>query len=289
MDEDGFARLAAAEVAVVGLGLMGGSLALALRSHCRSIVGVDPDPRACALALECGAVDRAAELDGALAADVLILAAPVRAITALVQDFARRPALEHPTVLLDLGSTKAQIVAAMQALPSGWDPLGGHPMCGKEVSGLAHAEASLFRDKLFVLTPLARTSPKALSLARALVAAVGARPLALSPDRHDTLAAHSSHLPYLAAALLVRAAEAAGDPQVWQLAASGFRDTSRLAASDVTMMLDILLTNRSAILAALERYQAEAATLSALLQDGAVEALRDFLTQAFDRRRGLFQ
>ena len=101
--------------------------------------------------------------------------------------------------------------------------------------------------------------------------ALGARPLELAPERHDQLAAAASHLPYLAAAGLVRAAEGLGDEQVWQMAASGFRDTSRLAASDVTMMTDILLTNRQAISAALVRYQSELGSLIALLDGGDAE------------------
>jgi prephenate dehydrogenase len=289
MDEDGFARLSAARVAVVGLGLMGGSLALALRGRCRSIAGVDADPAILALALEQGVIDQAGPAVAELEADVVVLAAPVRAIVAHLADLAQRPSPARHAVLLDLGSTKSQIVAAMQALPPGWDPIGGHPMCGKEVSGLEHAEAGLFHDKVFVLTPLQRTTPAALALAQALVAVIGARPLVLAPDHHDELAAHSSHLPYVVAALLVRAAEAGADPRVWQMAASGFRDTSRLAASDVTMMLDILLTNRTAILQALGRYQAETEALVALLQSGEAAPLRSFLTQAFQRRRGLFQ
>jgi len=289
MEDDGFSRLAAARVAVVGLGLMGGSLALALRGRCQSILGADPHPATLDLALERGVIDAALPAGPRFEADLVILAAPVRAIVGQLSHLASLPSPTHTTVLLDLGSTKGAITSAMQALPAGWDPIGGHPMCGKEVSGLAHAEAGLFRDKVFVLAPLERTSPEALALARALVAAIGARPLLLEPVRHDGLAAHSSHLPYAVAALLVRAAEAAGDPQIWDLAASGFRDTSRLAASDVTMMLDILLTNRDALLQALGRFQAEAGALAALLEQGDAEALRAFLTQPFQRRQSLFQ
>jgi prephenate dehydrogenase len=289
MDEAGFGRLATARVVVMGLGLMGGSLALALRGHCRTIVGVDSDPAALALAADRGMIDEVARPDQVLPADLVILAAPVRAILAILAELAQWPSPPHATVLLDLGSTKRDIAAAMQALPAGWDPIGGHPMCGKEVAGAAHAEPSLFQDKVFVLTPLERTSQGALELAQSVVAAVGARSLLLSPDRHDALAAQSSHLPYIVAALLVRAAEAGGDPQVWDMAASGFRDTTRLAASDVTMMMDILLTNRAAILQALGRYQAEVDALLSILESGEVQALRDFLTQPYQRRRSLFQ
>jgi prephenate dehydrogenase len=176
----------------------------------------------------------------------------------------------------------------MQALPAGYDPLGGHPMCGKEVSGLAHADGALFRDKVFVLVPLARTPPAALALARALAAAAGARPWVLPPDQHDQLAALSSHLPYLAASALVGAAARAEAPDVWQMAASGFRDTSRLAASDVTMMLDILLTNRQPLLAALGRYRGELEALMALLEAGEAEPLRARLSEIQAERKRRF-
>jgi prephenate dehydrogenase len=285
MDEDGFGRLGAARVTIAGLGLMGGSLALGLRGKCGELMGVDPDPAAAALAVERNVVDRVADFaTAASATDLLILAAPVRAILALLRQLGHEPRPERPTVVLDLGSTKAEIVQAMRALPAGWDPVGGHPMCGKEASGLAHAEAGLFQGRVFVLTRLERTSPGALRLAGEVVAAVGAREMRLGAEQHDTLAASSSHLPYLAASALVRAAEAAGDGAVWDMAASGFRDTSRLAASDVTMMLDILLTNRAAIGAALARYRAELDDLTRLLAAGDAEGLRALLQGAQARR-----
>jgi prephenate dehydrogenase len=289
MEEPGFTNLARARVAVVGLGLMGGSLALALRGRCQALWGVDSDPSAVADACHHGIIDHGVDFSDAISADVLVLAAPVRAILAQLADLARRPAPAGRLIVLDLGSTKTEIAAAMRRLPAAYAPVGGHPMCGKEVSGLAHAEAGLFRDKVFVLTPLERTPQWALSGVQELVDAIGAQPIELSPERHDELAAAASHLPYLAATLLVRAAEGLGDDQVWEMAASGFRDTSRLAASDVTMMTDILLTNRQAIASALERFQAELSTLMSLLESADAEALAAFLAAAAERRRGLFR
>ena len=289
MDEPGF-TLANARVAIVGLGLMGGSLALALRGRCREIVGADSDPAALRFALDHAIVDRAADFDSALDCDLLLLAAPVRAILAQLVSLSHSSiSNQQSTIILDLGSTKNQIVAAMHSLPSHFDPVGGHPMCGKEVSGIAHAEADLYRGKTFVLTPLARTSPAALALAHELIETVGACPLLLSAERHDTLAAVSSHLPYMVAVALMRAAESLDDEQIWTLAASGFRDTSRLAASDVTMMTDILLTNRTAILDALTRYRHELDTLIALMDTADPDALRAALAPAQSRRSELFK
>ncbi len=290
MDEPGFA-LASARVAVVGLGLMGGSLALALRGRCREIVGVDADPAALRFALDHAAVDRTADFDSALACDLLVLATPVRTILAQLAALSSQTTADRrpPAVILDLGSTKSQIIAAMEKLPPRFVPLGGHPMCGKEVSGIAHAEADLYRGKTFVITPLERTSPAALILAQELIETLGARPLVLSAERHDALAAVSSHLPYAVAVALVRAAQSLGDDQLWALAASGFRDTSRLAASDLTMMTDILLTNRVALLDALTRYRHELDALIALIDAGDPEALRAALAPAQSWRSELFK
>jgi prephenate dehydrogenase len=289
MDEPDFTSLAAARVAVVGLGLMGGSLALALRGHCRELVGVDVSATTIDYARRHTVVDRVVDFEEALEADLIILAVPVRTIVALLARLPAGPAAGPPAVVLDLGSTKSEIAGAMQALPPAYDPIGGHPMCGKEVAGLIHADAGLFQDKVFVLSPLDRTTPRAVDLAQAVVAAVGARPVILPAARHDRLAAASSHLPYAAAVALVRAAESLDDDQVWELAASGFRDTSRLAASDVSMMTDILLTNRAAILDALARIQTELGVLAALLDGADAAGLSEFLTAAAERRRKLFQ
>ena len=128
-------------------------------------------------------------------------------------------------------------------------------MCGKETSGLSAADSDLFRGCLFVLTPLEQTRPGTLNIALELTAALHARSLTLDPQRHDHATAAISHLPYLISTTLVDAVIHLDDDEAWPLAASGFRDTSRLAASDVTMLLDILTSNRSEVLNALESAQ----------------------------------
>jgi prephenate dehydrogenase len=163
-------------------------------------------------------------------------------------------------------------------------------MCGKETSGLVAAEATLYEGAPWVLVPLPRTSPAALALARELVEAVGARPMVMDAERHDRLVAAISHLPYsLAVALVLTTASfGAEDEMVWKLAASGFRDTSRVAASDVTMMLDILLTNQLAVGEALRRAGAHLTNLSNLLDTGDEEGLRALLLAAHDQRVPMF-
>lgn len=260
-------------VTIVGLGLMGGSLALALRrlADRPRLLGVVRSPERAREVAERNVVDEVtADLfAGVSQADVVVLATPVRTVIRHIR--AIGPHLKPGAVLLDLGSTKAEICEAMAALPDSVQPVGGHPMCGKEVSGLEHAEASLYEGATFVLCPLPRTAAWALDLCTDLVCRVGARPLILDPDRHDRLVAAISHLPYLVAVALVAAAHRVGeeDPTVWRVAASGFRDTSRLASSDVKMMLDILMTNREAVLGMLERYMEELNTLYHLIEEGA--------------------
>jgi prephenate dehydrogenase len=279
-------ELADTRVAVVGLGLMGGSLAGGLRGQCRAVVGVARRTETVETALARGLVDRGTTdlAGGVRQADVVVLATPVRVILRLLGEIG--PLLPEGCLLMDVGSTKAQIVTNMAALPDHVQPLGGHPMCGKEVSGIAAAEPTLYQGHSFVLTPLLRTSETALALGRALVEAVGARPLVLDPHRHDRLVAAVSHLPYLLACALVGAAEttADADPTVWDVAASGFRDTSRLAASDVTMMLDILLTNRAAVLEALNVCSVQLRYLSYLVEAGDEEGLRTALSAIRDRK-----
>lgn len=261
---------------------MGGSLALALRAAgwAERLIGVGRDPAVLAAAKAAGAIDAGtSELAaGVASADVVVLATPVRTILRLlpeVGDHARPGAL-----IMDLGSTKQQICRAMIGLPEGLEPVGGHPMCGKEVAGFAAAEATLFQGRPFVLCPVSRTAPTALALARSLAQAVGARPVVLEPALHDRAVGAISHLPYALAVSLMSIVNAGSTPTAWSLAAGGFRDTSRVAGSDVSMMLDILLTNREAVLAWLDAFAVPLAELRAELDRGDEDALRERLTAA---------
>jgi prephenate dehydrogenase len=198
--------------------------------------------------------------------------------------------LSESCLLMDLGSTKAQIVAEMSRLPEHVQPLGGHPMCGKEVSGVEVADTSLYQGCTFILCPLERTSPAALDLARALVEAVGAFPLVLEAERQDFLVATVSHLPYLLACALVATADTmtSPDPAAWEIVAGGYRDTSRVAGSDITMMLDILLTNREEILKSVETCQSQLTGLARLLEAGDEEGLRAKLGTLREKRTEMF-
>lgn len=262
--KDGAGELAGKRVAIVGLGLMGGSLAMALRGHCRELIGIDPDPETLALAGQKGVVDRLSDRPEQLLAEaqVIVLAAPVRAILKILYQL---PAW-HPgdPVVLDLGSTKAEIVRAMQALPARFDPLGGHPMCGKERTSLKAADAQLYLGRPFAFTPLERTSARARRLAGQLAAAVGARPVWIDAGAHDRWVAATSHLPYLLASAL-----SAGTPiECAPLVGPGFIGTSRVASTSPDVMLDILITNRSNLLEALSRFLARLDDLERWLESG---------------------
>lgn len=278
-------------VCIIGLGLMGGSLALALRAAEADLgplhlVGVSRHQATLDAAQAAGAVDTVTTdlAAGVAEANVIVLATPVRTILRLIPEVGRyaRPG----TLVLDLGSTKAEICATLARLPEELQPVGGHPMCGKEVGGFAAAEADLYRDKIFVLCRLPRTAQEAFDRALALVTAIGARPVIADPAEHDRAAAAISHLPYAAAVALVNAEAAAGNSLTRQLAASGFRDTTRLAASDAEMMLDILLTNRAAVSEWLDAFQTQLADLKEMLIAGDEAALRARLSTAQTRREG---
>lgn len=281
-------RLADCRVAVVGLGLMGASLCMDLVRNglCREVRGIARRTDTVLEAFFAGAVDLATNdpETGVLGADVVIIATPVRTIIDMLETIA--PSLWPGTLVMDMGSTKAEICAALDQLPGGVQPVGGHPMTGKETAGFEAAEPGLYRGATWVLSPLARTSPEALCLATELVETVGARPVVLAPARHDRLVASISHLPFLVASALVAAVEEVGitDPAVWEIAAGGFRDTSRVAASDTRMFMDILLTNRAAVLEQVDSFIEHIGELRDLLAGGDEDDLRAALLQTQQTR-----
>jgi len=183
-------------------------------------------------------------------------------------------------IVLDLGSTKAQIIQAMRTLPGAFDPLGGHPMCGKEQNSFTHAEAGLFRGATFAFCRLERSSSQVIQFAEELVRAIGAAPLWLNAESHDQWTAATSHLPYL----IANALAAATPLQVAPLIGPGFRSTTRVAGSNSGMMLDILLTNRSQILTAAASFQDTFQKLLALLEaDGEQELAQNLQTGRVQR------
>ena len=268
---------------IVGTGLMGGSLAMALRPFIPhlTLVDHDPDTRAACATLADVVTDTFA--DGVREATLVILAVPARAIVGLLADL---PAIRPDgCAVMDIGSTKSDICAAMADLPPQFDSIGGHPMCGKEISGFAAADADLYRGQTFVLCEHGGTTAVLQQTAVQLIHHIGANPIHLAPDTHDNLVAAISHLPYLASATLMRTAAAMEDERAWTVSASGFRDTSRIAGSDPQMMLDILMTNKTAVLTQLAHFQEMLTAVTTHLQNDDEAALRDWLTRAQSEHR----
>lgn len=289
-------ELADCTIAIAGLGLMGGSLGLALRGRVARVIGIARRAETIEQALAAGAIDTGCSTlaEGIAEADIIVLATPVSVILAQIEEIgrlARGGGVRDGVVVIDLGSTKERICNALDGLPAAIQPVGGHPMCGKETSGLDVAEAGLYCGAPFVLSALPRTASQAMALATCLALAVGACPIELDPVRHDRLAAGISHVPYLAALAVFAAANdlAQEDAMAWRLAAGGFRSTTRLAGSDDKMMADILLTNRAAVLAQLDRLQAGLAQLTASITTGDETGLRDIAGAVRERRSAFLE
>ncbi|GAB4454303.1 MAG: hypothetical protein Kow0070_00430 [Anaerolineales bacterium] len=285
--EDDFS-LEHATVGILGLGLMGGSLALALKGKCARLIGFDPHPPTLELALSKKIIDHALPHPqplsrGERGVDLLILAAPVPAILNLLHQLPTtnyQPALSAaeglPITLLDLASTKRGIVRAMSALPASFDPIGGHPICGKEKLGLENADPNLYRGAPFVLTPLERTSPRAKSAAKQLISAVGAHPLEMTAEEHDRVLASTSHLPFLLASALAHSTPQEFAP----LVGPGFRSASRLAGTPADMMMGILQSNRDNLLNAIQFFRHALNEIESVLENEDYAQLEEFLNQS---------
>lgn len=245
-------------VAIVGLGLIGGSVGLALRKAkaAQHVAGYDLGRGVSERAQRLGAIDQAYEAlaDAVQGAELVVLATPVGSMRHLLGQLAS--VLTPGSVVTDVASTKAQVMQwAEELLPPSVSFVGGHPMAGKEVSGVEAADAELFRGKVYCLCATARTRPAAVKKVSMLIEMLGAHMRFMEPMQHDEQVAGVSHLPFLASVALVNAV--AGQdywPEMAILAASGFRDMSRLAAGSPEMYRDICLTNSEAITAWMDTY-----------------------------------
>jgi len=284
------------KVAILGPGLIGASVGLALKQRglAHEIVGLARHPSTLEKAVSVGAIDSGTlRLEEALeGADVVVFAAPVTATIALLEQIGRLafPLLkgkESKPLLTDVCSTKAAVVeAARRSLPAGLEFIGGHPMAGGEPSGPEYARADLFLGATWVLTPIPQSSPEALSRSEAFARALGANVILLSPELHDELVAVVSHLPHLlAVALMQEAGEIASiHPQTWQVAARGFRDMTRLAASSAAVWKDICLTNSACLLRALAAFRSRLEKVETWLQHGEGQALKELLENVRQER-----
>ncbi len=265
--------------AVVGLGLIGGSLAFRLRGAHMRVLGVDVDAKALDLARQRGAIDTGSTDLGVVAdADLVIVATPLNQLAQVGIAAARR--MRSGAVLTDVGSVKAPVVAAIHAsLPANVRFVGGHPMAGSEGTGMAAAAAALLDGRPFILTPTARTAPEGVATMQAVVTRIGMRPVILDPVQHDELVAQVSHLPYVVSLALLRAvaddAKSIGGPAMAEM--------TRIARSPAGMWAEICRANREAILRALARFEVELSRLRRGLDTGTI---RDVLPPADEDTAG---
>jgi prephenate dehydrogenase len=276
-------------IAVLGTGLIGGSIGLAVREQGHTVLGYDPDADRAARAKAIGALDESVpSLEAAVkAADVVVVAVPVGRAADVVLDALRAGA----AIVTDVGSVKAPVVDAVHAA----DPeravrfVGGHPMAGSEQDGLDGADREMFAGATWVLTPTDTTDPAAFAAVHDLAASLGAEVVAVSAEHHDALVAMVSHVPQLTATTLMDVAARRGEEHatLLRLAAGGFRDMTRIAAGHPAIWPDICVANREAIVAALDDYLVALQRVRTLVADADRGGLLDLLERARAARRNL--
>lgn len=277
-------------VTIIGVGLIGGSLGLALKNAGGDrlvITGVDSDAASVAEAVRTGAIDRGtlALAEGAADADVVFLCTPVLQIPALVAQVA--PLLKAGAIISDVGSTKLYLAEKIRGLiPDGVHYVGGHPMAGREKSGITAASKDLFRDKWYIITPDADTAVAAVDSVRELVALTGARVTVMDMAHHDRCAAVISHVPHVGAAALVNllGCYPGQEEYMLSLAGGGFCDTTRIASSNADMWADICLTNDAMIIDGLEHLRGIIDEVTAAIRRSDRAAVHAFFSEAKARR-----
>lgn len=273
------------QLGLIGCGLMGGSFALALKRAglVQRVVGYSPSAATTQKALQLGVIDAAvtSPLQAASGADIVLVAVPVSATEATLQLIA--PAVTPQMLVMDVGSTKADVLAAAQRALG--ERIGSfvpaHPIAGKEMAGVEHADARLYQGCQVILTSTANTLDGQRQQAQDVWQALGCKVVSMSPEAHDAAFAAVSHLPHLLAFALMNAVT--GQPQGQEflsLAGPGFRDFTRIAASDPKVWRDILLTNRQQLLAQSQYFQAQLQAFERLMLQGDGAALQALIEQA---------
>ncbi len=276
-------------LAIVGVGLIGGSLALALKAAgaVGEVVGIGRGLANLKKALELGVVDRIcqAAAEGVRDADVVFLATPVLTLGPVAAEIL--PRMKPGAVLTDGGSVKASVVEAIEPLlPQGVHFVPGHPIAGTEKSGAEAAFATLYRGRRCILTPTPRTDSSAFELVRRMWQMAGSEVVQMDVEKHDRVLAAVSHLPHMVAYALVNAVGAYDryNENILAYSAGGFRDFTRIASSDPTMWRDIALTNREALLEMMEQFEAFFAELKEDVRRGEGERLFEFFLRSKQSR-----
>ena len=276
-------------LALIGCGLMGGSFALALRQAglAHSIAGFSASEATRQRAVQLKVIDQACTsvAQAVEGADLVLLAVPVGAMHSSFA--AMREALQPNALLMDVGSTKCDVIAAAQAALgerlSCFVP--AHPIAGKEMAGIEHAEPSLYQDRRTILTPLPKTSIHRLQTAHDVWTAIGSHVSTMTPEAHDATFAAVSHLPHLLAFATVNAVASQSQGAAYlDMAGPGFRDFSRIAASDSAVWRDILSANQSEVLTQISHFRAALNQFENALTSGDTQALQALIQQASDVR-----
>lgn len=277
------------KLALIGCGLMGGSFALALKKAglVDLVMGYSASERTRQKALDLGVIDAMANdvVTAVQGADLVLVAVPVSATQATFAALA--PALSAQALLMDVGSTKTDVVAAAVATLGERLPcfVPAHPIAGKEVAGVEHAEADLYQNRQLILTPMATSSLRKIAQAHDVWEAIGSQVITLNPEQHDATFAAVSHLPHLVAFALVNAiAQQPKGADHLSMAGPGFRDFSRIAASDPAVWRDILLANRVHVLHQSALLRQALDQLERAMTEGNAQALESMITQASQTR-----
>jgi prephenate dehydrogenase len=277
------------QLGLIGCGLMGGSFALALKRAglVKRVIGYSKSPSTTEKAKKLGVIDTAAEsaLLAVSGSDIVLIAVPVSATEATFK--AIRHLIEPGVLIMDVGSTKRDVVdAARRVLKDNIASfVPAHPIAGKEVSGIAHADATLYNGRQVILTPLPQTNPELVQKATDVWAAIGAQVLRMTPENHDGAFAAVSHLPHmLAFAYFNSVARQPAGRDYLSLAGPGFRDFTRIAASDSTMWRDVLMSNREEVLKQSMRFRHTLEAMEHALKSGNIEALEDMIRGASEAR-----
>lgn len=269
----------ATNVFIIGLGLIGGSLGLALRGtpYVKTVNGFDTNPKTVQQALQIDAIDAGVELAaGAAQADVIIICAPLRFYAGIIEEI--KPHLKPGCIVTDVGSTKQAVIQLFKQIPGNIFCIGGHPMAGAEIKGINGADRYLFENAVYVLTPGDNVPRQQVDFLSNLLSATGARIRIMPVSLHDQLVATVSHIPHLSAVALVHLT--GGREEDLMMAAGGFRDTTRIASSTPELWEDIIFSNRDILLDKLDGFIAHLTDIKSALQNGDIPAMHEKLSRA---------
>ncbi len=277
------------QLGLIGCGLMGGSFALAMKRAglVKRVIGYSKSPSTTERAKKLGVIDQVAEsaLLAVAGSDIVLIAVPVSATEATFK--AIRHLVEPGVLFMDVGSTKRDVVDAARRVLK--ERVGSfvpaHPIAGKEAAGIAHADGTLYSGRQVILTPLPQTAPELVQKATDTWAAIGAQVLRMTPENHDAAFGAVSHLPHmLAFAYFNSVARQPAGKDFLSLAGPGFRDFTRIAASDVEVWRDVLLSNREEVLKQAQRFRHTLDAMELAMKSGNAEALEDMIRSASDAR-----